>query len=253
MGAPRASRRGPSRTTRSGRLVKPAPMPSQSAGGMSRPLGASPRPPARDGRAPSRPRPRRGRRGVGEHGDRSRGRSPSDGRWTTATRSPSDSQRRPSSRAMSWSRPAAMPNPRGVGQPPRLARARAAPRTRCAGCGGTCRRAHLNEAVAPRRPSGARSARAWSGCTRRTRSRRGCVSSSRRTTFWESPARGGSTTTTSGRGRALGQRPQRVAHVAREEVDVVDLVQARVLDRVGDRLVHDVERPHLAGAQREQG
>ena len=81
----------------------------------------------------------------------------------------------------------------------RLSRARAARRTRCAASAGTCRPAA--RAAAPSRPRRAapRSARASSGCRRRRRSACGAVSMIRRTIFADRPARGGSTTSTSGR------------------------------------------------------
>ena len=80
----------------------------------------------------------------------------------------------------------------------------------------------------------------------------GCVSSSRRTTFCDSPARGGSTTTTSGRGArsASGRSASRTSPAKKWTFSIS--FSARVLDRVRDRLVHDVHAPHLAGAQRER-
>src|SRR4051794_9376125 len=44
------------------------------------------------------------------------------------------------------------------------------------------------------------------------------------------------------------ERAHRRAHVAREETRVVDAVQARVLDRVGDRGLDHLDAPHLARA-----
>ena len=60
-------------------------------------------------------------------------------------------------------------------------------------------RADARRAGSPPRPSARRSAPAWSGCRRRRRSADGCASMIRRTTFCDRPARGGSTTATSGR------------------------------------------------------
>ncbi len=74
----------------------------------------------------------------------------------------------------------------------------AAPRTRCAGSGGTCRPASRGAAYSRPRPAGRRWGRAWSGCRRRRRSSSPRTRSARRTIFCERPARGGSTTTTSG-------------------------------------------------------
>ena len=67
----------------------------------------------------------------------------------------------------------------------------------------------------------------------------------RRTTFCDSPARGGSTIRTSGRPARSTSSRMRQPHVAGEEVGVVDLVGARVGDRVGDRLGDQLEPPHL--------
>ena len=74
----------------------------------------------------------------------------------------------------------------------------------------------------------------------------------RRTTFWERPARGGSTTKTSGRPGALDELAHREAHVAGEEARVVDPVARGVGDRVGDGLLDDLQAPHLAGAGGER-
>ncbi len=47
----------------------------------------------------------------------------------------------------------------------------------------------------------------------------------------------------------LDEVAQRRAHVAREEARVADLVAPGVGDRVGDRLLDDLQAPHLAGAR----
>ena len=78
--------------------------------------------------------------------------------------------------------------------------------------------------------------------------RRGAASMMRRTTFCDRPARGGSMMQTSGRLASLDELAQREAHVAGEEARVVDLVALGVGDRVGDRLLDDLQAPHLAGA-----
>ncbi len=74
----------------------------------------------------------------------------------------------------------------------------------------------------------------------------------RRTTFCDRPARGGSTIRTSGRPALLDELAQRQADVAGEEVGVVDLVGAGVGDRVGDRLLDDLEAPDLGDPRRDQ-
>src|SRR3954463_5759977 len=87
----------------------------------------------------------------------------------------------------------------------------------------------------------------------------------RRTILADSPARGGSTTSTSGRpacsassrsaarrSRLAGELAQREADVAREEPGVGDLVAPRVGDRVGDRLLDDLEPPQLPRPRRER-
>ena len=56
----------------------------------------------------------------------------------------------------------------------------------------------------------------------------GAASMIRRTTFCESPARGGSTTSTSGRPACCDELAQRQPHIAGKEAGVVDLVAARV-------------------------
>ncbi len=78
------------------------------------------------------------------------------------------------------------------------------------------------------------------------------ASISRRTTFWLRPARGGSTTITSGRPGLLDELPERQPDVAGVEMRVVDLVEARVGDRVGDRVLDQLESPHLSGPRRHQ-
>ena len=77
----------------------------------------------------------------------------------------------------------------------------------------------------------------------------GAASMIRRTTFCESPARGGSTTSDVRPPGALDELAHGQAHVAGEEVRVVDLVAPGVGDRVGDRLLDDLQAPHLAGAR----
>ena len=72
------------------------------------------------------------------------------------------------------------------------------------------------------------------------------ISMMRRTIFCDRPARGGSTTMTSGLPGLLDQRARGRAHVAGEELRVVDAVQLRVLDRVGDRALDDLDAPDLA-------
>ena len=49
-----------------------------------------------------------------------------------------------------------------------------------------------------------------------------------------------------GAARALEQLGQRQAHVAGEEAGVTDLVALRGGDRVGDRLLHQLDAPQLA-------
>ena len=51
---------------------------------------------------------------------------------------------------------------------------------------------------------------------------------------------------------ALDELAQRQAYIAREEAGVVDLVEPGVRDRVGDRLLDQLEPPDLTGARRHQ-
>ena len=73
---------------------------------------------------------------------------------------------------------------------------------------------------------------------------RGAPSSPRRfSAFPASPARGGSTKTTSGVARAVAQLLEHLPDVAGEERGVADPVQLRVLDRARDRLLRDLDPP----------
>ena len=74
----------------------------------------------------------------------------------------------------------------------------------------------------------------------------------RRTTFCESPARGGIDDHHVGAFRLLDQLAQREPDVAGEEPGVVDLVEPSVGDRVGDRVLDDLEPPHLRRPRRHQ-
>ena len=78
----------------------------------------------------------------------------------------------------------------------------------------------------------------------------GAASMMRRTTFWLRPARGGSTTRTSGRPASSTRSRSARADVAGEEARVADLVAPGVGDGVGDRLLDDLQAPDLAGARR---
>ena len=106
----------PSRTTPSGRLVNPAPIPTQRRPGSSPSSddlrGDVRRLVAVERAAPRRPPPAPARRARTRR--RSRGRSPSGGRSTTASDSRARRSAAPSSRVISGSRPAATPNPRGL-------------------------------------------------------------------------------------------------------------------------------------------
>ena len=66
---------------------------------------------------------------------------------------------------------------------------------------------------------------------------------SRRSAFPASPARGGSTTTTSGAPDALEQLLDGVPDLACVEGGVGDPVQVGVLERARDRLLGDVDPP----------
>ena len=66
-----------------------------------------------------------------------------------------------------------------------------------------------------------------------------------------SPARGGSTTTTSGLAAPLAQLLERLADVAGEERRVADPVQVGVLERARDRLLRDLDPPHRERVARE--
>ena len=183
---------------------------------------------------------------------RSRGRSPSGGRSTTAS----------GSRALRSAPPARVRSP---GRAPQRRRSRVAwlmqPSSRSnsathsmCGVWGNMSTGRTLTSRSRRRRSGGRWGPASSGCRRRRRSAAAASRAARRTTFCERPARGGSTTTTSGRRASLGERAERRAGVAGEEVGVVDLVQARVLDRVRDRLLCDVDAPDLGrSAARARG
>src|SRR5215213_5211 len=74
----------------------------------------------------------------------------------------------------------------------------------------------------------------------------------RRTIFCESPARGGSMTTTSGLSRPLDQRPHPGPRAARHEAGVLDPIQLRVALGVGDRLGDDLQAPDVAGLLRHR-
>ena len=106
--------------------------------------------------------------------------------------------------------------------------ARAAPRTRRGACAGTCRpAAHGRAGSRSRRQALQVARRASSGCRRR---RRCAVRRSRRAAAAPcpaSPARGGSTITTSGSPGALAQLAEHLADVAGEEGGVADRVQLR--------------------------
>ena len=67
-----------------------------------------------------------------------------------------------------------------------------------------------------------------------------------------SPARGGSTTTTSGPPACFAKLLDRLADVPGEEARVLDAVELGVLDRARDGLLRDLEAPHGAGAARER-
>ena len=74
----------------------------------------------------------------------------------------------------------------------------------------------------------------------------------RRTTFCDRPARGGSTTSTSGRpARSTSSRSARRTSPAKKWALSISF-SARVGDRVGDRLLDELEPPHLGGAGRHQ-
>ena len=82
--------------------------------------------------------------------------------------------------------------------------------------------------------------------------RLGEASMMRCTTFLERPARGGSTTSTSGRPARSSSSGSAVRRVAGEEVGVGDRVAPRARDRVRDRLLDQLDPPQLAGARRER-
>ena len=134
----------------------------------------------------------------------------------------------------------------------RASSAPAARRTRCAASAGTCRPAAPSSARSRRRPrAGARSARASSGCRRRRRSAAASASMMRRTTFCERPARGGSTTTTSGLPDCSSSSRITSRTSPAKKLRVVHAVQLGVLDRVGHRLLDQLDAPDLAGVERE--
>ena len=124
-------------------------------------------------------------------------------------------------------------------------RARAARRTRRAACAGTCRPdGRARGGSRSRRRAAWRRSRAWSGCTRRRRCFGAPISPRRFSALPARPARGGSTTTTSGSPARVAQVGQHLADVAGEERAVADRVQLLVLDRAGDRLLADLDPPH---------
>ena len=85
--------------------------------------------------------------------------------------------------------------------------------------------------------------------------RRGASSSTRRTAFGVRPARGGSTTTTSGDGSPPSSSGRTaLATSPATKVDVLDAVGLRVLDGALARLLDDLDADHLPGApgQRER-
>ena len=65
----------------------------------------------------------------------------------------------------------------------------------------------------------------------------------RRSALPASPARGGSTTTTSGIAGAVAELLERLPDVAGEERRVRDPVELGVLERAGDRLLRDLDPP----------
>ena len=103
----------------------------------------------------------------------------------------------------------------------------------------------------PRPRSGGHSAPAWWGCTRRRRCAAASASRMRRTIFCESPARGGSTTTTSGRPALSSSGRIAVRTSPAKNCGVVHPVQAGVLDRVGHRLLHQLHAPDLTRLERQ--
>ena len=124
-------------------------------------------------------------------------------------------------------------------------RARAARRTRRAACAGTCRPGgRARGGSRSRRRAAWRRSRAWSGCTTRRRCFGAPISPRRFSALPARPARGGSTTTTSGSPARVAQIGQHLADVAGEERAVADRVQLLVLDRARDRLLADLDPPH---------